>query len=56
MDNEKLIIISYQNEILDTMIKPYSQLGLHFYCVHNQLNIVDVLEFEAFVYVDVEFK
>jgi len=53
---EKLIVISCQDETLDSFVKPMSELGLHFYSIHNNLNILGVLEFEAFVFVDVEFK
>lgn len=52
----KLIIISMEDDILDSFEKIYSPLGLHFYCEHNGLNVLDVLEFEAFVFVSVEFK
>lgn len=54
--DEKLIVISCQDEILDSFPKVFSELGLHFYCTHNGLNILSVMEFEAFVFVDVEFK
>lgn len=53
---EKLIIIKFEEETLDSFSKEFSPLGLHFYCVHNGLKIISVLEFEAFVYVDVQFK
>lgn len=54
--DEKLIVISCQDEILDSYSKIFSELGLHFYCIHNSLNILDVLEFDAFVFVNVDFK
>ena len=54
--NDKLIIIMMNEEILDSFIKEFSELGLHFYLVHNSLNLVEWLEFEAFVIVCVKFK
>lgn len=53
---EKQIQIIIQDEIVDSFPKVYSPLGIHFYCVHNNLKLLEVLEFEAFVAVFCEFK
>lgn len=52
----KLIIIAIGEEILESFEKEFSNLGIHFYAIHNQLDILDILEFEAFVWVSVKFK
>lgn len=49
---EKLIVISIDDETVDSFIKVPYNLGIYFYCVHNNLQLIDVMEFEAFVFVD----
>lgn len=57
MDDEKLIIISYQDEILDSFVRDANlNIGFGTYIINNGLEIIDILEFEAFVQVNVEFK
>lgn len=54
--DETLIVIDVGDEIVDSFVKPYSELGLHFYLTHNNLNLVQVNEMCGFVYVSCEFK
>ena len=54
--DEKLIIVSIDNEVVDSFPKIFSPLGIHFYCVHNNINLIECLEFEAFVYVICEWR
>jgi hypothetical protein len=53
---EKLIIISYKDEILDSWEGIFPSVFSELYITDNELNILDSLEFEAFVFVNVEFK
>jgi hypothetical protein len=53
---EKQIQIIVDDEIVDSFSKIYCPLGIHFYCVHNNLEFLEALEFEAFVAVFCQFK
>lgn len=54
--NEKFIEISINDEIVDSFIKEYSPLGIHFYCVHNNIEFVEALEFCGFVHVIAKWR
>ncbi len=54
--DEKLIVISIEDTIVDSFTKVFSPLGIHFYCIHNNLELVESLEFEGFVFVEAKFK
>lgn len=53
---EKLIIISCEDTIIDSFCRVFSGLGIHFYCVHNNVKLISAMEFEAFVFVEIEFN
>lgn len=53
---EKLIVISCQDIILDSFLGTLGFVNSSEYYINNGLNILDVLEFDAFVFVNVEFK
>lgn len=52
--NEKLIVISTDGEILDSFVGTVGYLSE--YSVNNKIELINIIEFEAFVFVDVEFK
>lgn len=54
--DEKLIVIDVEDEIISSFVKPFSELGLHLYLTHHNLNLVQVIEMTAFVFVSCEFK
>ena len=56
MDNEKLILFYEGEELIHKTIKIPSKLGAHFYCCHNNLELLEYYEMEAFVYIVVRRK
>ena len=52
---EKLIVISIYDEIVDSFVGTMDFVNSSDYYINNSLEPVDVLEFEAFIYVSVKF-
>lgn len=53
---EKLIIISIDDEIVDSFVRIPNDLGIHFYCIHNNIQYIETLEFDAFVFVEAKWR
>lgn len=53
---EKLICIIIDDEIVDSFSKIPSDLGIHFYCIHNNIKHIDTIEMCGFVAVIAEWK
>ena len=53
---EKLIIISIEDIILDSFIGTVGFVNSSEYYLNNHLECLNIMEFEAFVFVNVEFK
>jgi hypothetical protein len=53
---EKQIQIIIDDEIVDSFPKVFSPLGIHFYCVYNNIKLIEYLEFDAFVAVFAEWR
>lgn len=53
--DEKLVVVSIDNEIVD-VADNFNPIDLCHYLIRNGLKKLDILEFEAFVYVICEWK
>lgn len=56
MDEEKLVVFILEDEIIDSIVRIPSELGIHFYCEHNGLKLLETIDMCAFTAVFVEFK